>query len=395
MGEFAYISNIAIGGSLHPIFGHVSAWFVGGVIIASFLFAALRAGLGLSASGNWPRMMQQAAFGALTIVCASAPSLAAEEGEVGYRVLTTYEFIAVLSLFAPLIWLGRALHDFPIRRAAIALALVSGFFAGWNVSDVARNYNQELLFIRNKIESSNKANLLTILFINRPFRGASYIDRPMQLEFSYLINTVSHLAGAVAGVLPEVGLDDRRVTHVEQGETYDIYQQPDAVDSSKRSLTILYASTNSVMNDEQTLVVDFNEAAVSPPFKYPPLPTVRTSGGSNARSLFDINPSDYWQPGPAPQWLELTPPSGTPLDKVMFYAGPSAEGAADMPRDWYILKSDDGIHWVRIASQLGEVNWKAGEERPFQFPKPQTASHYLFVFTAGNGPTLKIFKIGY
>jgi hypothetical protein len=123
------------------------------------------------------------------------------------------------------------------------------------------------------------------------------------------------------------------------------------------------------------------------------VPTVQTSNGSGGMGVLNGYVPGEWRPGPAPQWLEITIPKPFILAYVKLKAGPDAQAAGSMPRDWSILASDDEITWGPVDSRKGQDKWQPGEPRKYVFPRVVKATHFLFVFTAGNSSTLDLNKI--
>ena len=395
VGEFGYLSTLAIGGSLHAIVGNTSAWIMGGLTVAAFGYVAFRAARLLRAPGGLTWAVQKSAFAILIILFACAPSLMAERGQTGYRVVSTYQAIALLCLFAPLSWLSEMVANFPARRVAIGLALVSGWLAAWNVFDMARFANRELLFVRQKLDSADKDKLTTIMGVYR-LPAANYLEWPLQLEFKCEIGNIFDFAGAVRAVLPDSGLGDRQLTFFyDQGRHQMTLPSANGPGATMQPLLLVFLGEGGLMiTDEQTVLIDFNELSISGPRLDARLPSIRTSNSEGGRALFDPSSGAVWEPGSTPQWLEISVAQPSTFNQVTFYAGPRAEVAGDMPRDWHVMACNDEVNWVEIDSRSGQDNWAVGEKRTYSFAHPTAATHYLFVFTAANGPVLKLDKIG-
>jgi hypothetical protein len=267
--------------------------------------------------------------------------------------------------------------------------------AGRNVSDAVRSANRELLFIAEKLQSADKEKLTTVVGIMGE-KGSCYIERPLLFEFAYPIGYVLHFTGAIQGLLPRLGLESRQVMYFNDGRREQVtLPSLHRRGADVRPLLIVSPGAGMPSTDEQSVLIDLNQASGSMPSGDLEIPVISTSTGTGGRALFDFTSSAYWEAGPGKQWVELTLPNKNSLERVIFCAGPDPESAKLMPKDCNILTSEDEVNWLTIGSIRGQDNWKADERRAFPFQRKETAKHYLFVFTSGNGPTLKLFKIGF
>lgn len=392
ISEFGYLSTLGIGGTLHAIVGDGSVWVMLGLTFAAFIYAAF---CGRAPGRDWAQIAQRTAFGFLIMLCAISPSLMAEKGQTGYRVVSTYEMISLFCLVAPLHWLGKMRADFHARGIAAMLVFVMGSLAAWNVAAMARAGSMELLFVRQKLVTIDKNQLATVVGIYR-HPSAAYLEWPLQLEFNCEISHVSDFAGAIRDIMPEVGMGGRPLTYL-----YDHSRKRMNLPATEVSgaeippLVVVYPDEGALLLDEQSVLIDFNELSFPGPRVTVLIPTIHTSNGSGGRALVDPFISSYWQPGAAPQWVEFSLPQGVALKQMTLEAGPDPAAQDEMPRDWRVMASDDGINWKEIDAKSGQSKWNVGEKRAFAFAHPVTAKRYAIIFTAGNGPVLRLFKLGF
>ncbi|MBM3282678.1 hypothetical protein FJY90_00355 [Candidatus Gottesmanbacteria bacterium] len=118
-------------------------------------------------------------------------------------------------------------------------------------------------------------------------------------------------------------------------------------------------------------------------------------GGYHPGRAFDksIRADSFWETSKFPILLQVEyRKSGSKnVTKYILQTG----NPERMPKNWELQGSNDGINWIILDEQRGQINWNVNEKRIFNINKPSYYRFYRFNFLEGNHPEiLRIYEIG-
>ena len=84
-------------------------------------------------------------------------------------------------------------------------------------------------------------------------------------------------------------------------------------------------------------------------------------------------------------WVQYKFPSAVIIDGYMLQAPIDNSKNDDMPWQWNIEASNDGINWTSLDNQDGQDTWASGEWRYYSFHNEKAFFYYRMTFTQGGG----------
>jgi len=111
-----------------------------------------------------------------------------------------------------------------------------------------------------------------------------------------------------------------------------------------------------------------------------------SNGAASAWQVFDRAEGKVVLSGGASGWVQYRFASAVVIDAYMLQAPNDNSQNDDMPWQWNIEASVDGLDWIILDTQDGQDTWASNEWRQYAFHNKTPFTHYRFSFSQGGGP---------
>ncbi|MBI4823215.1 MAG: DUF3108 domain-containing protein [Nitrospirae bacterium] len=243
---FYRLSETAISGIWHPIFGIGAGKIIFAIFLAGIIFVTYRfkksdtvKSIGKKRTIYWS-MQIGLALGVLLLL-ANTPILLSKGSFVEYRIFFPYASFIVIAEFGLLYRIRQALGHSRLRHIpltiGILLVIASFSLTLKNTLNTAQNANMELNFVRQKVASADFSHIKRILLLRLPW-ASTLSDKKLTYEFSRNTANYNPVRGLIHAVLAE--------NNIKQDIPIDVRSK----------------FTDSISIENATLVIDMNDARV-------------------------------------------------------------------------------------------------------------------------------------
>lgn len=119
-----------------------------------------------------------------------------------------------------------------------------------------------------------------------------------------------------------------------------------------------------------------------------------SNGSSTAWQVFNRSEGKAVLSAGASGWVKYQFPSAVVIDAYMLQAPSDNSLNDDMPWQWNIEGSSDGVNWTILDTQDGQDTWASSEWREYAFHNETAYTHYRLRFTQGGGSNSNNSAIG-